>query len=79
MILQEGDGVAVIPTLAKKFTSELAEVMLGHVIWGLVRSYAKGRPIIYEAAEAPEISLLPLSGPFNLLTQKKRDFHVNLT
>ena len=27
------------------------------MIWGLVRSYAKGRPIIYEAAEAPEISL----------------------
>ena len=26
MILQEGDGVAVIPTLAKKITSELAEV-----------------------------------------------------
>ena len=26
VILQEGDGVAVIPTLAKKITSELAEV-----------------------------------------------------
>ena len=27
VILQEGDGVAIIPTLAKKITSELAEVM----------------------------------------------------
>ena len=26
VILQEGDGVAVIPALAKKITSELAEV-----------------------------------------------------
>ena len=26
VILQEGSGVAVIPTLAKKITSELAEV-----------------------------------------------------
>ena len=26
MILQEGSGVAIIPTLAKKITSELAEV-----------------------------------------------------
>ena len=30
VILQEGDGVAVIPTLAKKITSELAEVSLVH-------------------------------------------------
>jgi hypothetical protein len=29
VILQEGDGVAVIPTLAKKITSELAEVIDG--------------------------------------------------
>ena len=29
VILQEGDGVAVIPTLAKKITSELAEVTSG--------------------------------------------------
>jgi hypothetical protein len=28
VILQEGDGVAVIPTLAKKITSELAEVRI---------------------------------------------------
>src|SRR6266567_6319636 len=28
VILQEGSGVAVIPTLAKKITSELAEVSL---------------------------------------------------
>ena len=28
VISQEGDGVAVIPTLAKKITSELAEVIL---------------------------------------------------
>ena len=28
VILQEGDGVAVIPTLAKKITSELAEVTI---------------------------------------------------
>jgi hypothetical protein len=27
VILQEGDGVAVIPALAKKITSELAEVI----------------------------------------------------
>ena len=27
MILQAGDGPTVIPTLAKKITSELAEVM----------------------------------------------------
>ena len=30
MILQEGDGVAVIPTLAKKNTSKLAEVTPVH-------------------------------------------------
>jgi len=28
VILQKGSGVAVIPTLAKKITSELAEVIL---------------------------------------------------
>ena len=28
VILQEGDGVAVIPTLAKKITSELAEARI---------------------------------------------------
>ena len=28
VILQEGDGVAVIPTLAKKITSKLAEVKI---------------------------------------------------
>ena len=34
VILQEGDGVAVIPTLAKKITSELAEVTLaGYCSW----------------------------------------------
>ena len=33
VILQEGDGVAVIPTLAKKITSELAEVMSGVVLF----------------------------------------------
>ena len=27
VILQEGDGVAIIPTLAKKIMSELAEVI----------------------------------------------------
>ena len=32
VILQEGDGVAVIPTLAKKITSELAEVIILLVI-----------------------------------------------
>jgi len=30
VILQEGSGVAIIPTLAKKITSELAEVSLVH-------------------------------------------------
>ena len=30
VILQEGDGVAVIPALAKKITSELAEVRQDH-------------------------------------------------
>jgi len=29
VILQEGSGVAIIPTLAKKITSELAEVTSG--------------------------------------------------
>ena len=31
VILQQGDGVAVIPTLAKKITSELADVW---ACWG---------------------------------------------
>jgi len=33
VILQEGSGVAVIPTLAKKITSELAEVMARMLAW----------------------------------------------
>ena len=32
VILQEGDGVAVIPTLAKKITSELAEVIILYLL-----------------------------------------------
>ena len=40
VILQEGDGVAVIPTLAKKITSELAEVrLIGARVSALLSAY----------------------------------------
>ena len=43
VILQEGDGPTVIPTLAKKITSELAEVRLCP---GTLRERNKGHLLI---------------------------------
>jgi len=38
VILQERDGLTVIPTLAKKITSKLAEVNIDSYIWVYLRS-----------------------------------------
>ena len=38
VILQFGDGVAVIPTLAKKITSELAEVNLNQPLMVIINA-----------------------------------------
>ena len=48
VILQEGDGPTVIPTLAKKITSELAEVRVNAIQCHSIRNRCSCQSFTYE-------------------------------